>query len=123
MFTKEDVIKISKEHFLTNGYQVQEADYLMVTIDEVEYRVFALGTVNDHNGSSKIGRSFNKNQIKSLLGLCLFDIVAFNKACKLILPDTKLFRKQFELIKSGLSHLPVESYYISEVGIIFPAIK
>lgn len=118
MYTKEDVLRISEEYFLTDGYEVQYKTSSTISKDSINYSIIALGTVNDISSTSKVGKGFNKNQIRSLLGLSLFEIISLDTPCKLILPDSKLYRKQFGLIKKGINRLQVEAYYLNEVGIM-----
>ena len=122
MLTKEEMYKLAEEHFHSNGFLInQYDDNLIVEKEDVNYDVIAMGTVSDLSSGSKKGKTFNKNQIKNILGLALFEaskkLTANNKnRIIFVVPDNKIYIKQLKEILGGIKQLNILVYLSSEVG-------
>lgn len=122
MLTKEDVMQNAQEYFLAEGFEIKlkETD-LKVVKNNQTYHIISMGTVSDASSSSKKGKSFNKNQIRNLLGLALFEVSkVLTENDKMlfifIVPDNKIYHKLIKEIQAGLDKQSIEVLVMSEVG-------
>lgn len=122
MLTKEDVMKNAEEYFVANGFDVRSNETELVIIkDSKNFHVVSMGTIGDASSTSKKGKTFNKNQVRNILGLALFEASKVmtdhpNFGCKFVLPDNKIYLKLLKGITSGLELMSIEVFIMSEVG-------
>lgn len=128
MLTKESVVGYIEEYYSLQGYAVynlNNSSNLVLKKDENIIMVIAMGTVSSLGNTNTKGKEFNKNQIRTNIGLALFEIskqITNHKELDvnyvIAMPDSRLYEKQYNSIKEGLKAFDVEVLFTSEMGLI-----
>lgn len=128
MLTKEAVVEYAEEFLKLDGYHVNYADTssdLALFKGTQVLKVVAIGAVNDAGSTSKKGKGFNKNQIRTNLALALYEVskqMTLDKNHQneyiIVIPDSKLYNKLANEIIQGFSVLNIRVLLTSEMGLI-----
>lgn len=127
MLTKEAVVEYAEEFLKLEGYHVNYADTssdLTLFKDTQVLKVVAWGAVSDAGHTSKKGKGFNKNQIRTNLALALYDVSrqmtldeSHQNKSVIVIPDSKLYYKLAKEIEQVFSVLNIRVLLTSEMGL------
>ena len=132
MLTENDIIDVLKSHLEKSGYKIIQShrtnekgiDLIVENESEVLY-IEAKGETSSKSYTSRYGKPFNNNQIKSHVSraiLASMQVLTTEHSKKktktaIALPDTIGHRKLVNSIMEGLNKLGIKVFWVSE-GIV-----
>lgn len=121
MLTKQDVIETVSYYYENQGYQLIEGSADIVAKKDTLVKVIAYGAVSDPGHTSKVGKGYNKNQIRMNIGLALYEIMKLmddSSQFVIALPEHKIYDKLIKEVKDGLKAHHIEVILVNEQGFV-----
>jgi len=133
MLTQEAVLDYTCDYLESEHFEISQTGKGHDVIAKKEgktLKIVGKGAVADASSTSKSGKEYNKNQVRTNLSLAMYAVSksmtedaetenAENFEYGIALPQTKHYVKAVDAVKVVLKQLGIHVYIVSELGEVF----